>query len=60
MPKTVRALALAALFVLGGAATAQASTVRPSTGVAGAAGATVVAASGTVVTMQGVLPCMAC
>ena len=54
MPKTVRALALAALFVLGGATVAQASTGPGSAGPAGAAGATrtVAALAGT--------PCMAC
>lgn len=52
MSKTLRALALTALLVLGGAATAQAAT--------GTTGAVSVAASGSPgVIAQGV-PCMAC
>lgn len=51
MSKTVRALALAALFLLGGTATAHATTATT----AGSAGQTVAAAT----TMPGPL-CMAC
>ena len=56
MSKTVRALALAALFVLGGTATAHASTG------AGRAGTTTIAAAsaGRTVAVVQAGPCMAC
>lgn len=54
MPKTVRALVLAAVFVLGGTATAHAAAGPGS----GSAGTTVAAARAVAAVQAG--PCMAC